>query len=155
MAPPGASWHSGAGYSRSPPAFPVWRIQPNGRRDAVLPGVFPELQPLRTHTLPSRIFSLGTQVAGISLNPGPSASWVSQRASFSAPTAQFTSLEQCKVRQRNCCFCWLSIEPGVFIFIREGINAHILVDFQTSKVRCVCVCVCSYILYIIVHPKYM
>lgn len=95
MAPPGASWHSGAGYSRGPLAFPVWRIQRNARRDAILPGVFPELQPLCTHTLSSGIFSLGTQVAGINLNTGPSASWVSQPASFSAPTAQFTSLQQC------------------------------------------------------------
>lgn len=45
-----------------------------------------------THTLSSGIFSLGTQVAGINLNTGPSASSVSQPASFSAPTAPFTSL---------------------------------------------------------------
>lgn len=52
-APPGASWRSGAGYSRSSPAFSVWRIQRNARRDAVLAGVFPELQPLRTRVLHS------------------------------------------------------------------------------------------------------
>lgn len=68
----------------------------------VTAGVFSELEPLSTHTLSSGIFSLGTQVAGINLDTGPSASWVSQPASFSAPTAHFTSLQQCKVRQRNC-----------------------------------------------------
>lgn len=52
-APPGAFWRSGAGYSRSSPAFSVWRIQRNARRDAVLAGVFPELQPLRTRVLHS------------------------------------------------------------------------------------------------------
>lgn len=46
----------------------------------------------RTHTLSSGIFSLGTEVAGINLNTGLSASSVSQPASFSAPTAPFTSL---------------------------------------------------------------
>lgn len=45
-----------------------------------------------THTLSSGIFSLGTEVAGINLNTGLSASSVSQPASFSAPTAPFTSL---------------------------------------------------------------
>lgn len=37
----------------APPAFPVWGMQRNARRDAVLPGVFPVLQPLRTRVLHS------------------------------------------------------------------------------------------------------
>lgn len=87
---------------------------------------YSELVP-RTHTLPSDIFSLGTQVVGINLNSGP--------AALCLPPLILLRCNSVKCASETVFFsCWLFIELDVFfkIFIREVINAHMFDGFKIS-----------------------